>query len=473
MEATNGQSKSHVIFDPIYGFIRLTPLEYEIIHSPFYQRLRWIKQLGFSFYVFPGAEHSRFGHSVGVMNNAHFILKSCEETVSFDELCNYSLQSPEAVFHRSIRVSALLHDLGTFCFSHTTESAYITFGETKNSTHKDHFDDHENLGSFIIKNTNFENGITHILQKYALNPKEISDFVKGKSPSAFGNQTLHSEIDCDRMDYLLRDAYYTGLMYGTYDRDYLLYHFKKSYVGKEKILTIKSNALHCVEDFLMSRFSWYSQVIRSPRGAKYDAIAEKICFYMLEKKLIYRYQELMDFIQNDPIKFWSFNDNYFMTVVHDNYHKGSFNDNPKIKSMVESLLFSKGSVVIRSDYFERKLLNSHENGVNEKIYKKVENKIKEMEELLKKKGSPKDWMIVDLPKKSLDLCRSRKEIVKKSEGKNILLERDPVKIIFENGDIKILSEIDNSIVSKIVNYNNYIPNVFCSVSAYEILKHII
>ena len=58
-----GNPKIRRVFDPIYGFISLTPVEWEIIHSPFYQRLRWIKQLGFSFYLFPGAEHSRFGHS--------------------------------------------------------------------------------------------------------------------------------------------------------------------------------------------------------------------------------------------------------------------------------------------------------------------------------------------------------------------------------------------------------------------------
>ncbi|PJB52953.1 MAG: phosphohydrolase, partial [Bdellovibrio sp. CG_4_9_14_3_um_filter_39_7] len=63
-------NKNRVIYDPIYGFIKLTPVEWEIIHSPFYQRLRWIKQLGFTCYVFPGAEHSRFGHSIGVMFNA-------------------------------------------------------------------------------------------------------------------------------------------------------------------------------------------------------------------------------------------------------------------------------------------------------------------------------------------------------------------------------------------------------------------
>ena len=89
------------------------------------------------------------------------------------------------------------------------------------------------------------------------------------------------------MDYLLRDAHYTGLNYGNYDRDYLLHHFVTFDSAGEDILAIKHNALHCVEDFLSARFAWYSQVVRSSRGAKYDALAEEITFYLLEKGEIY------------------------------------------------------------------------------------------------------------------------------------------------------------------------------------------
>ncbi|MBT5092734.1 MAG: HD domain-containing protein, partial [Halobacteriovoraceae bacterium] len=122
--------KSQLIYDPIYGFIKLTPVEWKIIHTAFYQRLRWIKQLGTSFYVFPGAEHSRFGHSIGVLNNAHRILKSIGLAVSEAELLDDKCQTEEKNFHQSLRLGALMHDLGTFCFSHTTEAAYISFGET-------------------------------------------------------------------------------------------------------------------------------------------------------------------------------------------------------------------------------------------------------------------------------------------------------------------------------------------------------
>ena len=86
MEYMDVPTKIRRVFDPIYGFIRLTPVEWEIIHSTFYQRLRLIKQLGFSFYLFPGAEHSRFGHSIGVMYNAHKILQSCGKAVAEGDL---------------------------------------------------------------------------------------------------------------------------------------------------------------------------------------------------------------------------------------------------------------------------------------------------------------------------------------------------------------------------------------------------
>lgn len=166
-------SKPKIVFDPLYGFIHLTNLEWEIIHTPFYQRLRWIKQLGFTFYTFPGAEHSRFGHSIGVMFNAHKILQRLGKGVPESELFDDKLQSPQKAFHQSIRLAALLHDLGTFMFSHTTEMAYIRYGETTNEKNgKGHPDDHEHLGSYIIKNTDFERGITFILKKYKIDPQK-------------------------------------------------------------------------------------------------------------------------------------------------------------------------------------------------------------------------------------------------------------------------------------------------------------
>lgn len=462
--------KSNIVFDPLYGFISLTPLEVEIINSPFFQRLRWIKQLGFSSYVFYGAEHSRYGHSIGVMHNSHHILKSVGRAVSDQDLHDPKCLTKEAKYHKLIRVSALLHDIGTFCFSHTTEMAYIGFGETTNKKGgKGLSDDHENLGSFIIKNTNYEGGLTYIFEKYGLDPQEISDLVKGVHSSVMANQILHSEIDCDRMDYLLRDAHYTGLKYGAYDRDYLLHHFKAMRVGNHDILTIKHNALHCVEDFLNARFAWYSQVIRSPRGAKYDAIAEKLCRHFLEKGYVYRYSDLLDMISKEPMRFYGFNDSYFMTTVHTKYIDGSLDGVPDIKDMAHTLLLKSGAVGIRSEEFKQILLNQDDSVHNEKIFKRALNKAVEIQEIIKEKGTNADWVLPDLPKKMIIFVKSPKSIAKDNNMSNVLLERDPVKISYSNGDVKLLADVENSIISKLSNSMSYTPNVFCSKNAFQIL----
>ncbi len=413
--------KKRLIYDPLYGFIQITPAEWEIIHTPFYQRLRWIKQLGFSYYTFPGAEHSRYGHSIGVMFNAHCILKSVNLAVSDEELFFGTQESKEAKYHQALRISALLHDLGTFCFSHTTEMAYIRFGETTNKKNgKGHPDDHEHLGSYIIKNTDYEGGITHIFKKYNIDPQKISNLIKGVDPSFLANQILHSEIDCDRMDYLLRDAHYTGLQYGNYDRDYLLHHFSTVKVGGHNILVIKHNAIHCVEDFLMSRFAWYSQVVRSARGAKFDAIAEEVTFYLLEKGYIYKYSELLDFVENDPHKFYSFNDNYFMNLIHSLYTSGKLDKDNRIKDMVHCLLFGKSPRTIKSEDLKQRLLDQDKEKDNEKIIKKVKETVATYQDCIKKKGDKNAWLIVDIPQRNIEFIRSKKNVVKSKSNENIL-----------------------------------------------------
>lgn len=465
-------SKNRIVFDPLYGFIHLTNLEWEIIHTPFYQRLRWIKQLGFTFYTFPGAEHSRYGHSIGVMFNAHKILQRLGKGVSEQDLFDDKVHNKEKTFHQSIRLAALLHDLGTFMFSHTTEMSYIRYGETTHEKGgKGHPDDHEHLGSYIIKNTDYPRGVTYILKQYGLDPQKISNLVKGVDPSILACQILHSEIDCDRMDYLLRDAHYSGIKYGTYDRDYLLHHFRVAQVDGQDIVAINHNALHAVEDFLMARFAWYSQVVRSARGARFDAIAEEICYWMLEKGKIVTYSQLMEWIAHDPDKFYTFNDSYFMQKVHYCYISGEFDKNPRIKDMAHCLLFGHPPRTIRCEEFKQRILSQDEDHVYDRIVKQAEAKVKEIKEIIKKKGTEKDWVLEDLPKKNIIFVKSRKKLVKSKTSENLLLERDPAKILMDNGDVKLLGDVENSIISDLQTKFNFVPNVYCSDSAYELLKN--
>src|SRR5438477_11023233 len=109
-------SNKRVIYDVMYGFIPITEWEEKIINSPFFQRLRWIRQLGFANYIFPGAEHNRFAHVIGVMHSMQQMLEALGLAASDTELFDPKVRTPEAMLHKSLRISALLHDIGTFPF---------------------------------------------------------------------------------------------------------------------------------------------------------------------------------------------------------------------------------------------------------------------------------------------------------------------------------------------------------------------
>ena len=175
-------------------------------------------------------------------------------------------------------------------------------------------------------------------------------------------------------------------------------------------------------------------------------------------------------VANDPIKFYGFNDNYFINLVHNHLHIGSLDKDLDIKDMAHSLLLQKGSRLIRCNDLMPKLLDPDDSKVHDKVIKRAEAKVSEIISFLEKKGDEKDWVISDLPKKDIIFVKSDNKIVKTSSGPNILLERDPVKISFDNGDIKLLAQVDNSIISRLKNCKNYLPNVFCSDSAYSLLE---
>ena len=99
------------IYDVLYGFIPITEWEEQIINSPFFQRLRWIKQLGFANYIFPGAEHNRFAHVIGVMHSMDQMIRALGLSVPDHELFDPKAKNPAAMFHKSMRIAALLHDI--------------------------------------------------------------------------------------------------------------------------------------------------------------------------------------------------------------------------------------------------------------------------------------------------------------------------------------------------------------------------
>ena len=210
-----------VVRDPVHGYIELDELAQAILDTPQMQRLRRIRQLGLSHLVYPGANHTRFEHSLGTYH------LTCQLLEQID------IPQPE-----EIKAAALLHDVGHGPFSHVTEELIRRY--TRHG--------HDEI-SHILKQPE----IATVLDNFSIQPSSIMSHVKGET--TLGN-ILNSEIDMDRMDYLVRDAHYTGVAYGVIDLERLIHSLK----FHEGLFVIGAGGLQAAESLLVSRFFMHPTV---------------------------------------------------------------------------------------------------------------------------------------------------------------------------------------------------------------------
>jgi HD superfamily phosphohydrolase len=254
--------------DPVHGSIRINDEEVDIIHHPFFQRLRNIKQLGFSEFVFPGATHTRYIHSIGVMDIAtkvfHQLFKDFDNTSEIKKL------------RESVRLAALLHDIGHAPLSHSTETVMPKVSELK--LPKQYVDDqerqatHEDYTLKSIVDSSFTSSFTKVRESFGVECEAVADLILGKTTNKkyftinginyfpVLHQLVSSEMDCDRMDYLLRDSYFCGVSYGHYDLDWLIDNLSACISNNEATLGIDERAVATFDDFLLSRFHMFLQV---------------------------------------------------------------------------------------------------------------------------------------------------------------------------------------------------------------------
>lgn len=472
------RNKQAVIFDVMYGFIPITAWEEKIINSPFFQRLRWIKQLGFANYIFPGAEHNRFAHVIGVMHSMDQMLRGLGLAVSDEELFNPQSRSPEAMLHKSLRISALLHDLGTFPLSHAIEYAYIRQGNVKTvrkakggqtKATKELVNNHEHLGAFIIKNTRYKGGLTQILEEYGFDVQQISKIIKGESPWLIANQLMHSDLDADRMDYLLRDAHYTGIKYGQFDRDYILANLTTYDAGDGMTaFGVRENASHAVEDFLIARFSWYSQVIKNPASAKFDIMSSHVAKSYLEHNVMFQFHDLLTMIEERDERFFWWNDLYFMNKMQEVRFKNLIKDK-RTQELTEMLMYRKAPKTIHHPAFAHRILldNPEE---KEASVKRMRAAVEEIEAVIKKSGTGREWILVDLPEKDVVFTKGMRALARMKPGAKLYQERDPVRVVDKRGKPHLLVERSNSLMKVLSGYMNFVPSVYASEAALELLK---
>ena len=228
---------------PIHGFIGLTELEMKIINSSAYQRLRRIKQLSGGHFVYPTAEHTRFGHMIGAMYLAGL---SGSRLFTKLNLGDDALQE--------VRVAGLLHDLGHGPFSHVFEEALI---EKRGMNHED-------VTEWLIKDSE----IGELLEDGGVSKKRVADLVRGrrrKKIDAVASGIVAGQVDVDKMDYLLRDSFYCGVNYGLVDIHRLINSLE---IAEDYTLEFDIAARGALESFLVARYEmflnvYYHKTVRS------------------------------------------------------------------------------------------------------------------------------------------------------------------------------------------------------------------
>jgi len=453
-----------VIFDNIHGYITLNRVETRILETLYYQRLRWIRQLGFSFYIFPGATHTRHAHALGVMHVMDRILRSLGVAAPDEKLFDPKARDERTTFHRMMRLAALLHDIGTFPFSHSVEMAYINHWRSQSQVQKPKYvANHEVLGSHIILNTDFDGGITRILKDEGIDPLELSQIIAGRSENLLANQLMHADVDADRMDYLIRDANHTGIKIGLFDLDFLIRSMRLHTENGQQMMCIAEDGINVVDSFLVARYFWYSQIIHEGAGYKFDLLAAKIGEYFLENKLSYSFENLMDKVSMNPYEYFTFNDSYFMAKLHE-YLAGRAR-HPMIGELSEMLARRAPPAQIRVAPVKPTVVQSEEH--RKELVRQCVKAVDWLKEEMKS-VSPDAWMIDDIPMRDVMFTKNL-EALKKSKG-NPLQSRDSVKVLTHHNELKLLVDVSQSLMKILSQYRNFIPRIYVSPATYHILE---
>ena len=240
--------ETKVLKDPVHSYIHI---HYEVIwnclDSKEFQRLRRIRQLGGDFQVYPTAEHSRFSHSLGVYEIVRRMVTEvkslCIELTEYEKVC--------------VMLAGLLHDVGHGPFSHAFE--HIT-----NHSHEEY------TAKIILGNTELNAILRAVSEKL---PLDIVSIIQHTHENDILNQIVSGQLDADRMDYLLRDSYFTATSYGQFDLERILrtMRVRKTNEGR-KVIVVKYTGIHSVEDYIMARYQMYWQVYYHPVARSYEAV---------------------------------------------------------------------------------------------------------------------------------------------------------------------------------------------------------
>jgi len=261
------------IADQINGTVRLTEVEYELIGTGAFLRLKDVKQLGLAHFVFPGADYSRLSHSIGTCHIAGSMLQSLKdhgEDISDDVM-------------QATRIAALFHDLGHYPFSHATEDALFEWHRARLVRAQDATVPykHDELGARIVET---DVNIREILERYSIDADLVTKIMLGKADPAYLSHIVSSELDADRLDYLRRTAANAGLPYGAPDLDYLVENLDVD--EESKRLCVRDQAIGSADHFLLCRYFDYRQIVFQKAVVGFEEVLKSVFHALIEKEAL-------------------------------------------------------------------------------------------------------------------------------------------------------------------------------------------
>lgn len=273
------------IRDPIHGTIPVDDREKAVIDHPFYQRLRHVKQLGFGDLAFPGATHTRHAHSLGAMHVSSRL---------FDVVSARADLSSEARsrFRAAVRLAVLCHDLGHMPLSHASEAIAPARGSLRLpgwlADQGGDLASHEDFTAKILLDSSLGEVIEKHFADDGVAPEALVALITGyEAPGGirFSDRgvdwtpllraIVSGELDADRMDYLLRDSFYTGVNYGRYDLDWIVQNLNAAVKDDRAYLALSRAAAFAFEDFLLSRYHMFISVYYHHTPVNFDQMLRR------------------------------------------------------------------------------------------------------------------------------------------------------------------------------------------------------
>lgn len=268
--------------DPIHGAIQVSRDELVVLDHPFVQRLRNIRQTGFSHLPFPGATHSRYAHCLGAMHLAG---------QAFDKVfAGWSFTTPAVRerYRAIVRVAALCHDLGHAPFSHCTEFAMPDLAglglrwyaptEARRATHEDYtiaILEHTSLAALIQACFPFTSRHVAALVSSEVTVDDAFFVDQGLDHRRVLSQIISSELDVDRLDYLRRDSYYSGARYGQIDADWILGNLGAHVDGREVTLALDARAIYAFDHYMIARHHMFLMVYFHHKSVVYEEMLKR------------------------------------------------------------------------------------------------------------------------------------------------------------------------------------------------------